>query len=147
MNTRFYLLTYLSIGSIYSSGTVYLISMKVLWQSIPVIRCTSRKRQIWPLTLTFDLNIDREQLLIIDYIPTTPDASEAKCSWVIRWTRCKGPTWPLPLTYWPEYLKRSTRTIYQPSLKLLRKIDKVFTLTFDPMTWQSIGNIKFEVSG
>ena len=75
---------------------------------------------LWPT----DLNINRDHLLIKDYLPTKFEASGAKRSWVIRCTRFGRQTWPLTLTFhlliWISigiiYL---SRTIYLPSLKLL----------------------------
>ena len=52
--------------------------------------------------LTFDLmlsptdkNIDKDHILIKDYLPTKFEAFGAKSSWVISCTRCGRPTWPL----------------------------------------------------
>ena len=79
-----------------------------------VISCTRWSRLAWPLTLTFDLNINRDNLLIKDYPTPKFEASGAKRSWVINCTRWSRLAWLL--TYWPE-----SRTIYLPSLKLLRQ--------------------------
>ena len=76
------------------------------------------------MTLTFDLNINRDHLLIKYYLPTKFEASGAKRSWDIRCTRFVRLTWPLTLTFDPLtwiwigiiYL---SRTIYLPSLELL----------------------------
>ena len=75
---------------------------------------------LWPT----DLTINRDHLLIKDYLPTKFEASGAKRSWVIRCTRFERLTWPLTLTFdlrtWLSigiiYLSRA---IYLPSLKLL----------------------------
>ena len=75
---------------------------------------------LWPT----DLNINRGHLLIKDYLPTTLEASGAKCSWVISCTRWSRLAWPLTLTFdlmtWISIgVFYSSRTIYLPSLKLL----------------------------
>ena len=87
--------------------------------------------KVWETNMTFDLdlwptdlNINRDHLLIKDYLPTKFEASGAKCSWVTRCTRFGRQTWPLTLTFdlltWISigiiYL---SRTIYLQSLKLL----------------------------
>ena len=83
---------------------------------------------IW-ICLTFDLdlcstdlNINRDHLLIMDYLPTKFEAYGAKRSWVIRCTRFGRLTRPLTLnllTWISIGIIYSTRTIYLPSLKLL----------------------------
>ena len=75
---------------------------------------------LWPTNLT----INRDHLLIKDYLPTTFEASGAKRCWVIRCTRFGRLTWPLTLTFdlltWLLIgIIYSSRTIYLPSLKLL----------------------------
>ena len=83
--------------------------------------------------LTFDLdlwptglNINRDHLLIKDYLPTKFEASGAKRSWVISCTRWSRLAWPLTLTFdlltWISIgVIYSSRTIYLPSLKFLGK--------------------------
>ena len=57
-----------------------------------------------------DLNIERGNLLIKDYLPTKFKASGAKCSCIISCTMYgdQHDLWPWPLTYWPEYQKVSS---------------------------------------
>ena len=101
-----------------------------------------------------DLNIDRGHLLITDFLPTKFEASGAKLSWLIGCTRCRRLTWPLTFTFdlltWKSIgIIYSSRTIYLPSLKLLRH--SVLELSVAqgvgyqhalwPLTWISIGNI------
>ena len=86
---------------------------------------------MWRVGLTFDLaiwptdlNINRDHLLIKDYLPTKFEASGAKCSWVISCTRCGRLTWPVTLTFdvltWISIgIINSSRTIYLPNLKLV----------------------------
>ena len=57
-------------------------------------------RDLWPT----DLNINRDHLLMQDYLPTKFEASEAKRSWVIRCTRFGRLTWPNDLDLWPTDL-------------------------------------------
>ena len=73
---------------------------------------------LWPT----DLNVNRDHLLIKDYLHTKFEASWAKCSRVIRCTRFERLTWPLTLdlvTWLSIGSMYSSRTIYLPSLKLL----------------------------
>ena len=104
-----------------------------------------------------DLKINRDHLLIKDYLPTKFEASGAKRSWVIPCTRWSKLAWPLTLTFdlltWISIgIIYSPRTIYLPSLKLLgqsvlelsvaqgwSKLAWPSTLTFDLLTWKSIG--------
>ena len=74
--------------------------------------------------MTFDLTINRDHVLIKDYLPAKFEASGAKRCWVIRCTRFERLTWPLTLTFdlltWLSIgIIYSSRTIYLPSVKLL----------------------------
>ena len=116
----FDLLTWLSIGIIYSSRTIYLPSLKLLGQSVVELSVAQGLRLTLPLT--FDLTINRDHLLIKDYLPTKFEACGAKRCWVIRCTRFGRLTWPLTLdllTWISIGIMYSSRTIYLPSLKLL----------------------------
>ena len=145
----FDLLTWISIGVIYSSRTIYLLSLKLLGQSILELSVAQGEvdwYDLWILTfelLTWisigviyssraiylpswpiDLNINRGHLLIKDYLPTKFEASGAKRSWFISCTRWSRLAWPLTLTFdlltWLSIgIIYSSRTIYLPSLKLL----------------------------
>ena len=129
--------------------------------------------------LTFDLdlwpndqNVNRDHLLIKDYLPTKFEASGAKRCWVIRCTRFERLTWPLTLTFdlltWLSIgIIYSPRTIYLPSLKLLgqsvvelsvaqglRDWHDLWPWPLTYWTWLSVGIIysprlstKFEASG
>ena len=107
LTLTFDLLTWLSIGIIYSSRTIYLPSLKLLGQSVvelSVAQGLEYWHDLWPTNLT----INRDHLLIKDYLPTKFEASGAKRCWVIRCTRFGRLTWPLTLTfdlltYWPDY--------------------------------------------
>ena len=173
MTLTFDLLTWMSIGIIYSSRTIYLPSLKLQGQSVPELSvaqglidwhdlwpwtywpdyqygsCTHQGlstyqvwsfwgkallsyplHKVWKTAMTFDLDlwptdltIDRDHLLIKDYLPTKFEASVAKRCWVIRCTRFERLTWPLTLTFdlltWLSIgIIFSSRTIYLPSLKL-----------------------------
>ena len=85
IDLTFDLLTWISIGIIYSSRTIYLPSLKLLGQSVLELSVA----QVWETDMTFDLdlwptdlNIDGDHLLIKDYLPTKFEASGAKRSWV-----------------------------------------------------------------
>ena len=121
----FDLLTWISIGIIYSSRTIYLPRLKLLGQSVLELSVAQGVGEwhdlwLWPT----DLNINRDHLLIKDYLPTKFEAFEAKHSWVISCTRYGRSTWPLTLSFdlltWKSigifYLYW---TIYPPSLKLV----------------------------
>ena len=156
----FDLLTWLSIGIIYSSRTIYLPSLKLLGQSVielsveiavcktqmppPLPQHKKSRLNLWPT----DLNVNRDHLLIKDYLPTKFEASGAKCSRVIRCTRFERLIWPLTLTFylltWLSIgIINSSRTINLPSLKLLGKallsyqLHKVWEtdMTFDLDLW------------
>ena len=175
-NLIFDLLTWMSIGIIYSSRTIYLPSLKLLGQSVPelsVAQGLEDWHDLWPWPLTYwpdyqsgssthqgsstyqvwsflgkafpsyplhkvwetdmtfdldlwptDLTINRDHLLIKDYLPTKFEVSGAKSCWVIRCTRFGRLTWPLTLTFdlltWISIgIIDSSRTIYLPSLKIL----------------------------
>ena len=115
--------TWLSIGIIFSSRTIYLPSLKLLGQSVvelSIAQGLEDWHDLWPTNLT----INRDHLLIKDYLPTKFEASGAKRCWVIRCTRFGRLTWPLTLTFdlltWLSIgIIYSSRTIYLPSLKLL----------------------------
>ena len=105
---------------------------------------------LWPI----DLTINRDHLLIKDYLPTKFEACGAKRCWVIWCTRFGSLTWPLTLTFdllsWLSIgIIYSSRTIYLPSLKLLGHSvvelsvaqslrGLTWPLTFDLLTWLSI---------
>ena len=98
LTLTFDLLTWISIGIIYSSRTNYLPSSKVVWQSVLELSVAQGEvdwHDIWPT----DLNINRNHLLIKDYLPTKFEASGAKRSWVISCTRWSRLAWPLTLTF------------------------------------------------
>ena len=108
---------------------------------------------LWPT----DLNINRDHLLIKDYLPTKFEASEAKHSWVFSCTRYGESTWPLTLTFdlltWIsiaiillilEYLPtkfEACRTKHCWVIRCTRYGQSIWplTLTFDLLTWISIG--------
>ena len=123
LTLTFDLLTWIWIGVIYSSRTIYLLSLKLLGQSVLELSVAQGEgdwHDLWPT----DLNMNRGHLLIKDYLPTKFEASGAKRSWVISCTRWSRLAWPLTLTFdlltwiWIGVIY-SSRTIYLLSLKLL----------------------------
>ena len=123
LTLTFDLLTWLSIGIIYSSRTISLLSLKLLGQSV-VVLSVAQGLEDWHVLWLTNLTINRDHLLIKDYLPTKYEASGAMRCWVIRCTRFGRLTWPLTLTFdLLTWLSRgiiySSRTIYLPSLKLL----------------------------
>ena len=95
-----------------------------------VISCISYVN-LWAINMTFDLdlwptylNINKDHLLILDYLPTKFEACRTKHCWVISCTSYGQSTWPLTLTFdlltWiSKGIIYSSRTIHLPSLKLL----------------------------
>ena len=82
------LLTWISIGIIYSSRTIYLLSLKLVRQivlELSVVQGEVDWHDLWPT----DLNINRGHLLIKDYLPTKFEACGAKHSGVISCTRLR----------------------------------------------------------
>ena len=84
--------SWISIGVIYSWRTIYLPSLKLLGQNVLELSVAQSEvdwHDLWPT----DLNINRDHLLIKDYlhvhVPTKFEASWAKHSWVIRCTRLR----------------------------------------------------------
>ena len=91
LTLTFDLLTWISIGVIYSSRTIYLPSLKLLGQSVLELSVAQGEVD-WhdPLPWHTDLNINRGHLLMKNYLPTKFEAFGAKRSWVIsctRWSR------------------------------------------------------------
>ena len=86
LTLTFDLLTWISIGIIYSPRTIYLPSLKLLGQSVLELSVAQGEvnwHDLWPT----DLKINRDHLLTKDYLPTKFEASGAKHSWVISCTR------------------------------------------------------------
>ena len=127
LTLTFDLMTWISIGIIYSPRTIYLPSLKLLGQSVlelsvaqGEVNCKTFDLDLWPT----DLNINRDHLLTKDYLPTKFEASGAKRSWVISCTRWSKLAKPLTLTFdlltWKSIgIIYSPRTICLPSLKPL----------------------------
>ena len=127
-----------------------------------VISCTRWNKLAWPLTfnlLTLIQCINRDHLLTKDYLPTKFEASGAKRSWVISCTRWSKLAWPFDLDLWPTDLKINRDHLltkdYLPtkfeasgakrswviSCTRWSKLAWPLTLTFDLLTWKSIGII------
>ena len=128
LTLTFDLLTWKSIGIIYSPRTIYLPSLKLLGQNILELSVAQGEVNWHAFDLDLlpnDLNMNRDHLLTKDYLPTKFEASGAKCSWVISCTRWSKLAWPLTLTFdlltWKSIeIIYSPSTIYLPSLKLLK---------------------------
>ena len=93
LTLTFDLLTWKSIGIIYSPRTIYLPSLKFLGQSVlelsvaqGEVDCMTFDLDLWPT----DLNINRDHLLTKYYLPTKFEASGAKHYWVISCTRLRA---------------------------------------------------------
>ena len=122
-------MTWILIGIILLSWTIYLQSLKLVGQSVLELSVAQGEvdwHDLWPWPLTYwPLNINRDHLLIKDYLRINIEASRAiKRSWIISCTRWSRLTWPLTLTFdlltWISIrIIYSSRTIYLPSLKLL----------------------------
>ena len=160
MTLTFDLLTWMSIGIIYSSRTIYLPSLKLQGQSVPKL-CLAQGLRDWQSDMTFDLGpsdltIKRDHVLIRDYLPTKFEASGAKRCWVIRCTRFGRLTWPLTLTFdltinrdyllTKDYLPTKFEASGAKRCWVIRctrfeRLTWPLTLTFDLLTWLSIGII------
>ena len=92
-------LTWIHIGIIYSSRTIYLPSLKLQEQSVLDLSVAQGVRDQHDL-LPSDLTINRGYLLIKNYLPTKYEASWAKCSGLICCTRC----WETNMTFLPSDL-------------------------------------------
>ena len=76
---------WISIGIICSSRTIYLLSLKLLGQSVPDYQL----HKVWETMMTFDLNINWDHLLIKNYLHTKIETPWAKCSSIISFTRLR----------------------------------------------------------
>ena len=88
LTLTFHLLTSILIGVTYSWRTIYLASLNLQGQRVlelSVAQGMEDKNDLWPT----DLNINRDHLLIKDYLPTKFEVSVAKRSWVISCTRLR----------------------------------------------------------
>ena len=131
----FDLLTWISIGIIYSSRNIFLPSSD--WEGkgpCAIVPFTSKmaNRSLWRMIANGPLKISKslKKLKTAHLAKTSSqsltkyEASGAKRSWVISCIRYGQSTWPLTLTFdlltWkPIGNIYSSRTIYLPSLKLL----------------------------
>ena len=151
------LVTWLSIGIIYSSRTIYLPSLKLMGQSVVELSVAQGLEDwhdlwLWPT----DLTINRDHLLIKDYLHTEFEAIGTKRCWVIRCTRFERLTWPLTLTFdltinrdhllIKDYLPTKFEACGAKRCWVIRctrfgRLAWPLTLTFDLLTWLSIGII------
>ena len=90
----------------YWSSTHQGISTYQVWSFRGKALLSYLLHNVWETEMTFhldlwptDLNVNRDHLLIKDYLPTKFEASGAKCCWVIHCTRFGRLTWPLTLTF------------------------------------------------
>ena len=138
----FYLLTWISIGVILTSWTIYLPSLKPVGQSVLELSVAQGEvdlHDLWPT----DLNINRDHLLIKNYVPTKFEASWTKRSWVISCTRWSRLAWPLTLTFdlltWISIgIIYSSRAIYLPSLKLLGQSVLELSIAQGEVDWHDL---------
>ena len=101
---------------------------------------------LWPT----DLNINRDHLLIKDYLPTKFEATEAKHSWVISCTRWRKLVWPMTLTFdlltWISIgVISASRTTYLPSLKVLRQIILELSVAQGEVNWHDLWPWPFRI--
>ena len=112
--------------------------------------CLTLNLALWPT----DLNINRDHLIIKNYVPSKFEASGAKHCWVTSFTRCRRLTWPLTLTFdlltwisigiiclWGTISLPSLRTKHCWVISCTRRGRLIWTLTFALLTWISIGII------
>ena len=101
-------LTWILIGIIFSSRTTNLPSLKLLRQTVlelSVAQDVGDQHDLWPT----DLNINRDQLLIKDYLPTKFEAPRAKGSRVISCTRLRDTDIHVPTDMCKLYAPPSSR--------------------------------------
>ena len=113
LTLTFDLLTWTSIGVIYSSRTIYLPRLKLVGQSVLELSvCIRWSTLSWPLTLTFDLPTWISIGVIYSsrtiYLPSLKLVGQS----ILELSVAQGEVhyhdlWPWPLTYWPEYRKGS----------------------------------------
>ena len=108
-------------GVIYSAMIIYVRSFKGSVFLDTSICCTRCGRPTRPLTLTFDLPTWVSMGIIKDYLPTEFEPSRTNHYSVANCTRSRKPTWPYLLTWISIGIIYSSRTIYPPSLNLLRQ--------------------------
>ena len=162
LTLTFDLLTWISIGVISASRTIYLPSLKLLGQSVLELSvCTRWSNLAWPFTLTFDLLTWRSIGVIYSsrtiYIPSLKLLRQS----ILELSVAQGELtwhdlWPWPLTYWPVFnrghllIKDYPPTKFEASgakrswvISCTRwsKLAWPLTLTFDLLTWKSIGII------
>ena len=106
LTLTFDLLTWISIGIIYSPRTIYLPSLKLLGQSVLELSVAQGEVN-WHLTLTFDLLTWKSIGIIYSprtiYLPSLKLLGQS----VLESSVAQGEVnwhdlWPWPLTYWPE---------------------------------------------
>ena len=162
LTLTFDLLTWISIGVISESRTIYLPSLKLLGQSVLELSvCTRWSNLAWPFTLTFDLLTWRSIGVIYSsrtiYIPSLKLLRQS----ILELSVAQGELtwhdlWPWPLTYWPVFnrghllIKDYLPTKFEASgakhswvISCTRwsLLAWPLTLTFDLLTWKSIGII------
>ena len=132
----FDLLTWIAIGT-YSCRTIYLVpSLKLLKQSVlelSVAQGLGDWYDLWPWPT--DLNINRDHLLIKDYLPTKFEASGAKRSWVMNCTRLRE-------TYRHTYILTDMCKYAPPSLKRSINMHLNVALNYDVLVtnWRNLDN-------
>ena len=146
LTLTFDLLTWKSIGIIYSPRTIYLPSLKLLGRSVLELSVAQGEvnwHDLWPWPLTYWPEYQWDHLLTKDYLPTKCEASGAKCSWVISCTRWSELAWSLTLTFdlltWISIgIIYSPRTIYLPSLKLLGRSVLELSVAQGEVNWHDL---------
>ena len=106
LTLTFDLLTWLSIGIIYSPRTIYLPSLKLLWQSVvelSVAQGLEDWHDLWPWPLTW-LSIGIIYSSRTIYLPSLKLLGQS----VVELSVAQGledwhDLWPWILTYWPDY--------------------------------------------
>ena len=122
LTLTFDLLTWIriSIGMIiYSSRTIHLPSLKLLGQSVfelSVAQGEVDRHDLWPWPT--DLSINRDHLLIKDYLPNKFEAPGPKRSWVISCTRLRATDIPTDMckAICPSFFKGGHKHHGVPSL-------------------------------
>ena len=143
LTLTFDLLTWISIGIILSSWTIYLPRLKLLGESVLELSTAQGEVDwhcLWTWLWPTDLNINRDHLLIKDYLPTKFEAFWTKRSWVIKTKR----SWVINCTRWSRMALPLTLTF---DLLTLISIGIIYSSrTINLLSWKLLGQSVLELS-
>ena len=90
----------------YGSSTQQGLSTYQVWSIWGKAFWSYQLHKVWAINMTFDLNINRDHLLRLDYLPTKFEACRTKHCWVISCSRYRRSTdlWPTDLNINMDHL-------------------------------------------